>query len=173
MKRSDEEKLAVYPGSFDPITYGHIDLIKRALKVFDRVIVAVADNPQKQHLFSLEERVQMVREVTGNDPRVEVDSFKGLLVDYIHSVGAKVIIRGLRAVSDFEYEFQMAHMNRRLCPSFDTFFMMTGEEHFYLSSKLVKEVVSLGGSVKGMVPETVEKRLIEKFASIRKKSRDS
>ena len=157
--------IAVYPGSFDPITNGHVDLIKRTLRVFDRVIVAIAVNPNKENsLFSVEERLAMIREVfRGLRKRVKVDSFEGLLVNYARRTGAKVIIRGLRAVSDFEYEFQMAMMNRRLQPDLETLFMMTGESYFYISSHLVEEVMSLGGDVSGLVPKNVIKKLKKKF----------
>ncbi len=157
--------VAIYPGSFDPITNGHVDLVQRTLRVFDKVIVAIATNPVKDSsLFSLEERLQMVREVfREHDGRVQADSFEGLLVDYAEGKRATVIIRGLRAVSDFEYEFQMAMMNHRLKPKLETFFMMTGESEFYISSRIVKEVVSLGGDVAGLVPENVLKKLQQKF----------
>ena len=157
--------IAVYPGSFDPITNGHIDLVKRTLRVFDRVIVAIAVNLDKDDsLFSVEERLQMIHEVfRGLGKRVRVDSFEGLLVDYAEKVRAQVIIRGLRAVSDFEYEFQMAMMNRGLKPNLETLFMMTGESYFYISSRLVKEVVGLGGDVSGLVPKNVLRRLKAKF----------
>jgi pantetheine-phosphate adenylyltransferase len=159
------DNIAIYPGSFDPITNGHVDLVKRTLRVFDKVIVAIAINPEKDRsLFTLEERLAMVREVfdeTGG--RVEADSFQGLLVDYAERKGSTVIIRGLRAISDFEYEFQMAMMNHRLKPHLETFFMMTGESEFYISSRLVKEVVSLGGNVSGLVPPNVLKKLATKF----------
>ena len=157
--------IAVYPGSFDPITNGHIDLVKRTLRVFDRIIVAIATNPEKDSsLFTVEERLQMIREVFRSlGKRVQVDSFEGLLVNYAERTGAKVIIRGLRAISDFEYEFQMAMMNRSLKPNLETLFMMTGESYFYISSRLVKEVVSFGGDVSGLVPKIVLKRLQEKF----------
>lgn len=154
--------LAIYPGSFDPMTYGHIDIIDRSLKVFDRIIVAIAINPAKSGLFSLAERTEMIREVFSGNPRVEVDSFEGLLVNYLERRKANAVIRGLRAVSDFEYEFQMANMNRKLLPAAETFFLMTGADYFYVSSRLVKEVASLGGCVAGLVPETVRKRLTEK-----------
>ena len=158
-------KIAVYPGSFDPITNGHIDLVERTLRVFNRVIVAIAINPNKDDsLFSVNERLEMIQQVfRAQGKRVQADSFEGLLVDYAEKVGAGVIIRGLRAVSDFEYEFQMAMMNRELRPKLETLFMMTGESYFYISSRLVKEVVSLGGDVSALVPKSVLKKLREKF----------
>jgi len=158
-------KIAVYPGSFDPITNGHIDLVERTLRVFNRVIVAIASNPNKDDsLFSVNERLEMIQQVfRAQGKRVQADSFEGLLVDYAEKVGAGVIIRGLRAVSDFEYEFQMAMMNRELRPKLETLFMMTGESYFYISSRLVKEVVSLGGDVSALVPKSVLKKLTEKF----------
>ena len=159
------QNIAIYPGSFDPITNGHVDLVKRALRVFDKVIVAIATNAGKDtSLFSLEERLEMIREVfEALKNRVEADSFQKLLVDYAERKQAPVIIRGLRAVSDFEYEFQMAMMTHRLKPNVETFFMMTGESQFYISSRLVKEVVSLGGNVEGLVPDNVLKNLNRKF----------
>ena len=159
------QNIAIYPGSFDPITNGHVDLVKRALRVFDKVVVAIAINAGKDtSLFSVEERLEMIRGVfeTLKD-RVQADSFQKLLVDYAERKQAPVIIRGLRAVSDFEYEFQMAMMNHRLKPNVETFFMMTGESQFYISSRLVKEVVSLGGNVEGLVPDNVLKNLNRKF----------
>ncbi len=157
--------VAIYPGSFDPITNGHVDLVERTLRVFDSVVVAIATNPGKDSsLFSLDERLQMVREVFRRfKRRVQADSFEGLLVNYAERKRARVIIRGLRAVSDFEYEFQMAMMNHRLKPNLETFFMMTGESEFYTSSRLVKEVVSLGGDVSGLVPSNVLRKLKQKF----------
>jgi pantetheine-phosphate adenylyltransferase len=160
-----QNNVAIYPGSFDPITNGHVDLVKRTLRVFDRIVIAIATNPGKDSsLFNLKERLEMVREVfKGFNRRVQADSFEGLLVDYAERKGARVIIRGLRAISDFEYEFQMAMMNHRLKPNLETFFMMTGESEFYTSSRLVKEVVSLGGDVSGLVPSNVLKKLRQKF----------
>jgi pantetheine-phosphate adenylyltransferase len=157
--------IAIYPGSFDPITNGHVDLVNRTLRVFDKVVVAIASNPDKDRsLFTVQERLQMIEEVfAGTDGRIKAVSFQGLLVDYADRQGATVVIRGLRAISDFEYEFQMAMMNHRLKPKLETFFMMTGESEFYTSSRLVKEVVSLGGNVAGLVPDNVLKKLQAKF----------
>ncbi|HEV7731761.1 MAG TPA: pantetheine-phosphate adenylyltransferase [Candidatus Binatia bacterium] len=156
------KRVAVYPGSFDPITNGHVDIIRRSLQVFDRVIVGVAFNPNKDSAwFSPEERAGMIRETfAAEGDRVVADSFSGLLVDWAVHSGANVIIRGLRAVADFEYEFQMTMMNRHLQPRVETIFMMTGESHFYTSSRLVKEVASLGGDVTGLVPDQVLPRLV-------------
>ena len=155
---------AVYPGSFDPITNGHVDIVRRSLQVFDRVIVAVAFNANKDSAwFTPEERVAMIRETFRPEgDRIVADAFSGLLVDYAAAKGARVIIRGLRAVADFEYEFQMTMMNRHLKPQVETIFMMTGESHFYTSSRLVKEVVSLGGNVAGLIPDVVLPRLVER-----------
>ncbi|ROQ92344.1 pantetheine-phosphate adenylyltransferase [Desulfosoma caldarium] len=160
------DKLAVYPGSFDPITNGHLDLLERALKIFDRVIIAVASNPAKNPLFSLEERMDMIRLSLADHPlahRIDVDTFSGLLVNYVDRVGARAILRGLRAVSDFEYEFQMALMNRKLNNKIETLYLMTGMRWIYISSRIIKEVVVSGGDVKGLVPEVVEKKLIERL----------
>jgi len=157
------EKIAVYPGSFDPITNGHVNLIERALEVFDKLIVAVAHNPNKSSLFSVEERLEMIQAALKNDPRVTVGSFEGLLVEFAEKQGARVIIRGLRALSDFEYEFQMTLMNRKLNRKVDTMFLMTGFKWFYTSSRIIKEAASLGGSVRGLVPEIVHQKLKEKF----------
>ena len=156
------EVIAVYPGSFDPLTNGHIDIIQRGLRFFDRVIIAVLINLEKAPLFTVPERVQIAREVFRDRANVEVDTFDGLLVEYARSRNATVIVRGLRAVSDFEYEMQMALMNRRLCPDVETVFMMPAEPYTYVSSRLVKEVVALGGSVHDLVPDIVERRLREK-----------
>ena len=156
-------RVAVYPGSFDPITNGHLDILRRSLRIFDRVIVAIADNPRKAPLFTVEERVTAIRDAMDGDPRVDYDAFHGLLVDYCREKGAGMIVRGLRALADFEYEFQFAHMNRRLAPGLDTMFLMTAEENFYVSSSLVKEVASLGGDVSGLVPEAVRQALIRKY----------
>ncbi len=155
--------VAVYPGSFDPITYGHLNIIERGLSVFDKLIVAVATNVNKTPLFSAEERMEMMRRALGDDERVEVDTFEGLLVNYAGRRGAGAILRGLRAISDFEYEFQMAHMNRRLAPTLDTVFMMTGEDHFYVSSQLVREIARFGGNLDGLVPPHVQTALEERF----------
>ena len=155
-------RTAIYPGSFDPLTNGHLSLIQRGLAMFDKLIVAVATNPKKTALFSAEERKDIIRE-SCSDPRVEVDAFEGLLVEYAHRKGAKVIIRGLRAVSDFEFEFQLANMNRKLRPEIETVFMMTGEDYFYISSNLVREVASFGGNVDDFVPPGVGARLKARY----------
>jgi pantetheine-phosphate adenylyltransferase len=155
--------VAVYPGSFDPITNGHVDIIRRALTLFDRVIVAVAENIRKAPLFSLAEREAMIRASIDGDPRVEVDSFQGLLVDYARRRGSRVLVRGLRAIADFEYEFQFAHMNRHLASDVETLFLMTSEESFYVSSSLVKEVAAVGGDLTRIVPPAVLEALQKKF----------
>lgn len=147
--------LAVYPGTFDPITNGHADILRRSLGIFERVVVALAENVRKAPLFSIEDRKAMIVEAIGRDGRVEVDAFSGLLVDYCKRRGATVVIRGLRALADFEYEFQLAHMNRHLAPELETMFLMTSEESFYVSSTLVKEVALMGGDVSRMVPPAV------------------
>ena len=151
--------LAVYPGSFDPLTNGHVDIISRGARLFDRIIVAILVNAEKAPLFSMDERVEIAREVFKDQRNVEVDTFDGLLVDYVERRRAQVVVRGLRAVSDFEFEFQMALMNHRLNPTIDTVFMMPAEQYTYISSRLIKEVFALGGRVHGLVPEVVEERL--------------
>ncbi|UCC66552.1 MAG: pantetheine-phosphate adenylyltransferase [Deltaproteobacteria bacterium] len=159
-----EEKVAVYPGSFDPITYGHLDIIKRALKIFDKVIVAVAHNYDKKSLFTHTERVEMIQDALKGHPNVTVESFEGLLMEYMKGTNARVVLRGLRATSDFEYEYHMASMNRSLNQEIDTLFMVTGKDYFFVSSRTIKEVASLGGSVEGLVPKNVAQKLREKFA---------
>jgi pantetheine-phosphate adenylyltransferase len=156
-------RIAVYPGSFDPITNGHIDIIARGLEIFDGVIVGIADNAQKKSLFTIKERVKMAKIALQDTPDVVVESFNGLLVDYVEKTNATVILRGLRATSDFEYEFQMAHMNKSLNKKLDTLFMMTGRDYFFISSRTVKEVAGLGGDVNGLVPGIVAKHLEKKF----------
>jgi len=154
---------AIYPGSFDPITYGHLDIIERSSKFFDSLIVAVLSNPQKKPLFTTEERIAMIRDSVKHIPNVEVESFQGLLVDFAGIKKARIIIKGLRAVSDFEYELQMALMNKKLNDYVETFFMMTSAKYSYLSSSVVKEVASFGGCVRNLVPAMVESRLKEKY----------
>ncbi len=156
-------RTAVYPGSFDPITNGHVDIIRRGLRVFDNLIILIAYNPGKSSLFTVEERIELINSVIGNDPRIRIDSFSGLLVDYVKKENAQVILRGLRAVSDFEYEFQMALINRRLDRDIETVFLMTGYKWFYTSSQLVKEAASHGGSVRGLVPDIVLQALQQKY----------
>jgi pantetheine-phosphate adenylyltransferase len=151
--------VALYPGSFDPITNGHLDLIQRGSAFFDKLIVAVLRNDEKEALFSVDERIEMLSEVVQGVPNVEVGSFDGLLVDYAAQRGASVILRGIRAVSDYEYELQMALMNRRLRPDIETVFLMASEAHSFLSSRLVKEVIRLGGQITGLVPPSIEGRL--------------
>ena len=160
-----QPRWAIYPGTFDPLTYGHISLVKRALDAFEGVVLAVAISTPKAPLFSVEERLDMAREVFSDQPRVIVEPFDGLLVDYAARRGAGVILRGLRAVSDFEYEFQMANMNRKLDPQIDTLFMMTGEKYFYISSRFVRDVARLGGDVSGLVPPVVQAALEARFAA--------
>ncbi len=163
-------RTCIYPGSFDPLTNGHLDIIKRSLNIFNRVIVSVAVNSKKQPLFSPEERVKMIQKVVQRElppedaKRVKAEHFTGLTIEYALKKKAKVIVRGLRAVSDFEYEFQMASMNRKLCPDVEMMFMMTDEANYYISSQTVKEVFSLGGCVKGLVPPYVVKELTKKFS---------
>jgi len=155
--------IAVYPGSFDPVTNGHIDIICRGLKVFDNIIVGVAQNSAKNNMFSVDERVEMLRESLGDNSRIRVDIIDGLLIDYVRSQGSNIIIRGLRAVSDFEYEFQLAQVNHTVEENIETMFMMTSVRYGYLSSSIVKEMGSLGGDIEDFVPECVLRRIREKF----------
>jgi len=157
------KRTAIYPGSFDPLTNGHLAIIQRGLKVFDRLVVAVANNPQKKPLFSVEERKRMIAVAVGEDPRVEVDSFDALLVDYVRAKGVHTVLRGLRAVSDFEFEFQIANMNRHLLPDLETVFVMTGEDYFFVSARLVREVATFGGDVSAFVPPNVLEELRRKL----------
>ncbi|MBW1717479.1 MAG: pantetheine-phosphate adenylyltransferase [Deltaproteobacteria bacterium] len=157
------KNVAIYPGSFDPITNGHLSILRRALTIFDSVTIAVAANPMKNTLFTLEERMDMVRESTKNDKKVFVDSFHGLLVDYVKRKETNVILRGMRALSDFEYEFQMSLMNRRLRRNIQTIFMMTDYKWLYTSSTIIKEAASYGGTIKGLVPDIVCQKLKEKY----------
>jgi|SRR3989338_3003414 len=157
-------KTAVYPGSFDPVTNGHIDVIERALKIFDKVIVVIGDNPDKKPAFTTKERVDMLKESTKHLKNIEIDSFSGLLLDYVKSKGSKIIIRGLRAVSDFEFEFQRALLNRVVDGDVETIFIMTKENYVYLNSSIVKEMAMFKGKVNGLVPKIVEEKLKEKFS---------
>ncbi len=158
-------KRAIYAGSFDPVTNGHLDVLERAARVFDEIIVAIAYNPEKRGLFTPEERIAMLEDATSAMSNVRIVQFHGLLVDYARNAGACAIVRGLRAVSDFEFEFQMALMNRRLEPTLETFFLMPKEEYSYVSSRLVKEVASLGGNVAPFVPAAAERALRETYAA--------
>ncbi len=157
------EKIVVYPGSFDPITNGHVDIICRSSKIFDKVIVAVARNYQKKHLFTPEERMDIIKRVFKDNPKVITDSFEGLLVEYLNRVNVFTVIRGLRAVSDFEFEFQLAQINRKLNRKVETIYMMATEENLYISSKIVKEIAMLGGDVSNLVPPIVKTELEKKF----------
>ncbi len=162
------DKIAVYPGSFDPITNGHLDLLDRGLTIFDRIMIAIADNPAKKPLFTLEERLEMIRLSVKDHPqrhRLDVDAFQGLLADYVHKVKSKAILRGLRPVSDFEYEFQMALMNRKLNDEIETLYFMSGIRWVHISSRIIKEVVALGGCITGLVPEPVERRLAKRLGA--------
>jgi pantetheine-phosphate adenylyltransferase len=155
--------VAIYPGSFDPLTNGHISIIHRGLAIFDKLVVAIANNPTKTALFSVEQRMKFMKTALGREKRVELDSFDGLLTNYARARGIRVILRGLRAVSDFEYEFMLANMNRKLLKDFETVFMMTGEDYFYVSSRLVREVAQFGGDVAGLVPPNVLAALQKRF----------
>ncbi len=163
MQPKPEHVIAIYPGSFDPITTGHMDLIERGARLFDRLIVSILRNEKKEPLFSVEERTEMLFEAVKHLPNVSVESFGGLLVDYAASRKATVLLRGIRAISDYEYELQMAHMNRRLAPDLETVFLTSREAHSFISSRLVKEVIGLGGDIKGLVPAFVERRLRQRL----------
>ncbi|WP_456433619.1 pantetheine-phosphate adenylyltransferase [Thermosulfuriphilus sp.] len=160
-----KERIAIYPGTFDPITNGHLDVIQRAVRLFDRLIVAIGLNPAKKPLFSLEERLEMIRHTVSHIEKVEVDYFQGLLVEYAREKEACAVIRGLRAVSDFEYEFQIALMNRKLCPEIETVFLMPGARWIFISSSIIKEVARFGGCLDGLVPEFVKERLKERLSA--------
>ena len=162
------KKIAVCPGSFDPITFGHLDIVRRGLGVFDKVIIAIGHNPLKKDLFSTEEKIEMIKESIASNPRIEVDKFEGLLVNYIQKIGACAILRGLRVISDFEMELQLALMNRRLCDKIETFFLMTDYNHLFVSSTMVKATAAAGGSVEGLVPEPALKKLLEKYPLLNK-----
>ena len=163
MDSSPRRVVGIYPGSFDPITNGHLDLIERSLRLVDKLILAILVNAEKRPLFTVSERMEMLRAVVGDHGRVEICTFNGLLVDFAAQQGANVIIRGIRAISDYEFELQMALMNRRLRPELETVFLMAGEAYSFISSRLVKEVISLGGNIHGLVPPAVESRLKERF----------
>jgi pantetheine-phosphate adenylyltransferase len=169
-ERDSRGVVAIYPGSFDPITSGHLDVIERGSKMFSRVIVAILQNEAKQPLFTVDERMEMLRESLGRFTGVEVDTFQGLLADYALAKGARVILRGIRAISDYEYELQMALMNRRLQPGLETIFLPASETFSFISSKLVKEVISLGGNINGLVPPLVEERLRRRIANYKRTS---
>ena len=157
------ERLALYAGSFDPLTNGHLDILSRTRRLADRVLLAILENDSKTPLFSVAERMEMIQEIVGSDPAISVRSFSGLLVDFARASGASLLVRGLRAISDYEYELQMALMNRRLSPDVETVFLMAKEEYSYVSSRLVKEVARLGGDVSGLVPDSVRRRLVARF----------
>jgi len=161
-------RVAIYPGSFDPLTSGHVDIIERGARIFDQIVVAILANVEKTPLFSETERVEIIQNVFTGHPNVHVETFNGLLVDYAQRKNASVLVRGLRAVSDFEYEFQMALMNRHLAPGIETVFMMPAEQYTYISSRLIKEVFALGGEITGLVPPLVEEKLRAKQQSKRK-----
>jgi pantetheine-phosphate adenylyltransferase len=158
-----KERIAVYPGSYDPLTNGHIDIIERGLKIFDKVIVAILKNPSKNSLFSIEERMDILRETFQDRNEIEVDCFEGLLVNYLRKKNVTTVVRGLRAISDFEIEFQMALMNRRIEPQCETIFLVPSVHYSFVSSRLVKEIYQLGGEIKNMIPPVVDRKLKEKF----------
>ncbi len=162
------KKIAIYPGFFDPITNGHLSIVKRGLQIFDKLIIAILNNPQKRPLFSIDERIMMIREAVKDEADVEVDTFDGLLVDYAVKKNSNVILRGLRALSDFEYEFQMALMNRKLNRDIQSLFLMTDYKWFYTSSTIIKEAASFGGDIRGLVPNIVSQKLKEKFPQPKK-----
>jgi pantetheine-phosphate adenylyltransferase len=168
---SKEKKIAIYPGSFDPLTNGHIDIIERALGIFDEVIIAILHNPNKKALFSMKERIEMIRDSFNGEKAVQVDSFGGLAVEYAKMKKAVAIIRGMRAVSDFESEFQMALMNRKLNKEVQSVFLMTGFRWIFTSSSIIKEAAMFGGDISGMVPEPVKFKLIEKYAELKKENK--
>lgn len=157
------KRIAVYPGSFDPFTNGHLNIINRAMRVFDEIIVSVAHNVSKKTIFTIEERVDLIREIFRDNPQITVDSFHGLLVEYAKQKGTNILLRGMRSVSDFEYELQMAISNKTLNPDLETVFMVTDSQYTHISSSLIKEIVTLGGSAKHLVPEIVEHKLVEKL----------
>jgi len=161
------EKRAIYPGTFDPITNGHLSIVRRGLKIFDKIIIAILTNPNKIPLFTIEERIEMIQEALKGMPNIEIDTYNGLLVDYAVEKGACVILRGLRALSDFEYEFQMALMNRKLNRDIQSVFLMTDYKWFYTSSTIIKEAASFGGDVSGLVPPIVNKKLKEKYGHLK------
>ncbi|MBN1114872.1 MAG: pantetheine-phosphate adenylyltransferase [Oligoflexia bacterium] len=163
MKSGDPKNIAVYPGSFDPVTSGHIDIIQRAKPFFYSLHILVAENPSKSTLFSIDERVEMIKSATSAEKNIIVSSFSGLVVDYARKVNAKAIVRGLRAVSDFDYEFQMATMNRRLAPDIETIFFTTRGKFFYISSSMIKSIAQNGGDISSFVPESIEQKIINKF----------
>jgi len=163
------KRVAVYPGSFDPVTNGHLDIIHRALEFVDELIIAILINSEKKGLFTIKERMEMIRKVIPANDRIQIDQFDGLLVEYATKKQARVIIRGLRAVSDFDYEFQMALMNRRLEPTIETVFLLPAEQYSYVSSRLVKEICALGGTVRGLVPEEIEKKMKRKMQTEERK----
>jgi len=161
-------RIAIYPGTFDPITNGHLSIVNRALQIFDKVIIAILNNPQKKALFSIEERIYMIEEVLKDSPNIETDFFEGLLVDYAVQKKSNIILRGLRALSDFEYEFQLALMNRKLNRSVQSIFLMTDYKWFYTSSTIIKEAASFEGDISGLVPDLVKQKLVEKFRQFKK-----